>query len=187
MPDDATAGVLARRIAAGGAEAAGGAGLGVYDGFLKGGAMPVGGGLARRVVDANSCPPTASVLGEWARRGMPRQVEYPAGYLEAERDSRDASRRARPLGRCGLPAPKAFDGYDWSAVSWPDGLGRDDLLSPAFLERREDLVLMGDVGTGKTHMASALCRLACDRRPGPASSPRRRRPCAFGAHATRAG
>lgn len=27
-----------------------------------------------------------------------------------------------------------------------------------------DLVLMGDVGTGKTHMASALCALACERR-----------------------
>ncbi|MGO5415700.1 ATP-binding protein, partial [Collinsella sp. LCP19S3_C6] len=26
---------------------------------------------------------------------------------------------------------------------------------------REDLALMGDVGTGKTHMAEALCLLAC--------------------------
>ena len=43
-------------------------------------------------------------------------------------------------------------------------LGREDLLSLSLLDRREDLVLMGDVGTGKTHMASALCRLACDRR-----------------------
>ena len=49
-------------------------------------------------------------------------------------------------------------------MSWPDGLGREDLLSLSFLERREDLVLMGDVGTGKARMASALCRLACDRR-----------------------
>ena len=57
-----------------------------------------------------------------------QQVEYLAGYLEAERDSRDASRRAQLLRRCGLPAPKTFDGYDWSAVSWPDGLGREDLL-----------------------------------------------------------
>ena len=72
--------------------------------------------------------------------------------------------RAQLLRRCGLPAPKTFDGYDWSAVSWPDGLGREDLLSLSFLERREDLVLMGDVGTGKTHMASALRQLACDRR-----------------------
>lgn len=130
--------------------------------------MPVGDGLARRVVDAGRrCSPTASVPGEWARRGTPKQVEYLAGYLEAERDSRDASRRAQPLRRCGLPAPKTFDGYDWSAVSWPDGLGREDLLSLSFLERREDLVLMGDVGTGKTHMASALCQLACDRRLEP--------------------
>ena len=36
VPDDATVDVLARRIAAGGAAAAGGADLAVYDGFLKG-------------------------------------------------------------------------------------------------------------------------------------------------------
>ena len=127
--------------------------------------MPVSDGLARRVLEAGRrCSLTTSVLGEWARLGTPKQVEYLAGYLEAERDSRDASRRAQLLRRCGLPAPKTFDGYDWSAVSGPDGLGREDLLSLSFLERREDLVLMGDVGTGKTHMASALCQLACDRR-----------------------
>ena len=119
----------------------------------------------RRVLEAGRrCSLTTSVLEEWARLGTPKQVEYLAGYLEAERDSRDASRRAQLLRRCGLPAPKTFDGYDWSAVSWPGGLGREDLLSLSFLERREDLVLMGDVGTGKTHMASALCQLACDRR-----------------------
>lgn len=130
--------------------------------------MPASDGLARRVVDAGRrCSLTTSVLEEWARRGTPRQVEYLAGHLEAERDSRDASRRAQLLRRCGLPAPKTFDGYGWSAVSWPDGLGREDLLSLSFLERREDLVLMGDVGTGKTHMASALCQLACDRRLEP--------------------
>ena len=127
--------------------------------------MPVSDGLARRVLEAGPRGSlTTAVRGAWARLGTPKQVEYLAGYLEAERDSRDASRRAQLLRRCGLPAPKTFDGYDWSAVSWPDGLGREDLLSLSFLERREDLVLMGDVGTGKTHMASALCQLACDRR-----------------------
>ena len=45
-------------------------------------------------------------------------------------------------------------------------MGREDLLSLGFLGRREDLALMGDVGTGKTHMASALCALACERRLG---------------------
>ena len=97
-------------------------------------------------------------------KGTPRQVESLLGYLEAEAASRDASKRASLLRRCALPAPKTFDGYDWSAVSWPDGFGRDDLLSLSFLERREDLVLMGDVGTGKTHMASALCTACCQAR-----------------------
>ena len=111
-----------------------------------------------------SCSLTTAVLEEWSRLGTPKQVEYLAGYLEAERSSREASKRATLLRRCALPAPKTFDGYDWSAVSWPEGMGRESLLALDFVERREDLVLMGDVGTGKTHMASALCALACERR-----------------------
>ena len=118
--------------------------------------------LAGRVVAAGRrCSLTKSMLAEWARRGTPRQVEYLAGYLEAERASRDASKRANLLRRCGLPQAKSFDGYEWDQVAWPDGFGRDDLLSLSFLDAREGLVLMGDVGTGKTHMAEALCVLAC--------------------------
>lgn len=127
--------------------------------------MAASGDLARRVVEAGrACSLTTSVLREWSVLGTPRQVEYLAGYLEAERASREASKRATLVRRCALPAPKTFDGYDWSAVSWPEGFGRGDLTSLGFLDRREDLVLMGDVGTGKTHMASALCMLACERR-----------------------
>ena len=121
-------------------------------------------GLCRRVVEAGrACSLTASVLEEWSGLGTPRQVEYLACFLEAERASREASKRATLFRHCALPAPKTFDGYDWSAVSWPEGLGREDLLSLAFLDRREDLVLIGDVGTGKAHMASALRALACER------------------------
>ena len=109
--------------------------------------------LARRVAGAGrSCSPTTAVLEEWPRPGTPRRVEYLAGRLEAEGSSREASRCAAPLRRCALPAPKTFDGHDWSAASWPEGMGRESL--PA---------LMGDVGTGKTRVASALCAPACER------------------------
>ena len=105
--------------------------------------------LARRVVEAGrSCSLTTAVLEEWSRLGTPKQVEYLAGYLEAERSSREASKRATLLRRCALPAPKTFDGYDWSAVSWPEGMGRESLLALDFVGR----------------MASALCALACERR-----------------------
>lgn len=118
--------------------------------------------LAERVAAAGArCSLTKSLLADWGVRGTPRQVEYLAEYLEAECASRDASRRASLLRRCALPQAKTFDGYDWTSVSWPEGFGRADLLSLSFLERREDLVLMGDVGTGKTHMLEAICSLCC--------------------------
>lgn len=42
VPDDATVGVLAGRMASGGGESPGGADLGVYDAFLRGGGGNVG-------------------------------------------------------------------------------------------------------------------------------------------------
>lgn len=63
------------------------------------------------------------------------------------------------MGKCGqIGGPNGSDWesappHDRSAVSWPEGMGCESL--PA---------LMGDVGTGKTHMASALCALTCERR-----------------------
>ena len=91
------------------------------------------------------CSPTTAVLEGRPGLGAPRQVEYLAGHLEAERPGREASKRAAPLRRCAPPAPKTFDGHGWSAVPWPEGMGRE-------------------VGTGKTHMASVLCAPACERR-----------------------
>ena len=120
------------------------------------------GSLATRVAAAGRrCSLTGSLLVDWGTRGTPRQVEYLAEYLEAECASRDASRRAQLLRRCALPQAKTLDGYDWGSVAWPDSFGRDDLLSLSFLDRHEDVVPVGDVGTGKTHMPGALCALCC--------------------------
>ena len=94
----------------------------------------------------------------------PEAGGVPGGLPRGGEVQPEASKRAALLRRCALPAPKTFDGYDWSAVSWPEDMGRESLLALDFVERRKDLVLMGDVGTGKTHMASALCTLACERR-----------------------
>lgn len=63
VPDDATVDVLARRIAGGGEEAAGGADLGVYDGFLKGGARHAGWRRARTQGGRCGQAPLAHHLG----------------------------------------------------------------------------------------------------------------------------
>ena len=52
------------------------------------------------------------------RLGAPKQVEYLAGDLKAERPGRKASKRAAPLRRGALPAPKTFGGHDTADRSW---------------------------------------------------------------------
>lgn len=104
---------------------------------------------------------TTTVLAEWAERGTPKQREYLLGLLTAEHDSRQRARRQRLLRVARLPSYKTLEGYDWTAVRFPEDYGREPLTALDFIERRQDLVLFGDVGTGKTHLATALAAAAC--------------------------
>lgn len=104
---------------------------------------------------------TTAILTDWAERGTPKQREYLHGLLAAEVESRQASRRHRLLRAAKLPALKSFDGYDWTAIHFPTDYGRQPLIDLEFLDHAQDLVLYGDVGTGKTHLAIALAAAAC--------------------------
>lgn len=104
---------------------------------------------------------TGSVLSERAQKGTPKQREYLHGVLLAEYESRKESRRQRLLKAARLPALKSLTGFDYTAVRFPADYGREPLESLEFINRAQDLVLYGDVGTGKTHMASALVAAAC--------------------------
>ena len=106
---------------------------------------------------------TGSVLTEWADKGTPKQREYLHGVLVAEHESRQESRRQRLLKAARLPAMKTLTGFDYSSVRFPEDYGRGPLESLDFINRAQDLVLYGDVGTGKTHMATALVAAACRR------------------------
>lgn len=111
---------------------------------------------------------TSAVLADWAEHGTPKQREYLHVLLTAECESRQASRRHRLLRAAKLPTLKSFEGYDWSQIRFPSDYGRQQLIALDFLEHAQNLVLYGDVGTGKTHLAIALacCSLPA-RHPSP--------------------
>lgn len=118
----------------------------------------------QQIIDAGrQASLTSTVLAEWAEKGTPKQREYLHGMLQAEHVSRQESRRTRLLKNARLPALKTLDGFDWTAVRFPEDYGRDALASLDFIDRAQDLVLYGDVGTGKTHLATALAAAACRR------------------------
>ena len=86
----------------------------------------------------------------------PGQVAACGGMLESEIAHRDRAKRERLLRQARFPVPKSAEGFDWSNVSFPDGWGRDDMLSLGFVGKAEDLVFYGKTGRGKTHMATAV-------------------------------
>ncbi|TLK54363.1 ATP-binding protein [Glutamicibacter sp. V16R2B1] len=103
------------------------------------------------------------MMDEFARKGTPKQREFLYELLMAEQASRAESRRARLLRAAKLPAMKTLDGYDFSAITFPSDYGREQLVDLDFLDHAQDLILFGDVGTGKTHLATALAVAACQR------------------------
>lgn len=60
-----------------------------------------------------------------------------------------------------FPSPKTLDGYEFEPITLPHGLTREQIVSLNFLDRKENLLLLGAVGTGKTHLATALGLKAC--------------------------
>ncbi|MBE5065996.1 ATP-binding protein [Bifidobacterium saeculare] len=112
---------------------------------------------------SRNLPLTRSVLRRAVENATPGQLGFLAALFTAENASRAESKRNRLLRQAGFPQAKELDGYDWSMAAFPTDWGREQLASLEFIDRAEDLVLYGDVGCGKTHLAIAIGTLACRR------------------------
>ena len=112
---------------------------------------------------SRNLPLTRSVLRRAVENATPGQLGFLAALFTAENASRAESKRNRLLRQAGFPQSKELDGYDWSMAAFPTDWGREQLASLEFIDHAEDLVLYGDVGCGKTHLAIAIGTLACRR------------------------
>lgn len=110
---------------------------------------------------SRNLPLTRSVLRRAVENATPGQLGFLAELFTAENASRAESKRNRLLRQAGFPQAKTLDGYDWSMAAFPADWGREQLTSLEFIDHAEDLVLYGDVGCGKTHLAIAIGTLAC--------------------------
>jgi DNA replication protein DnaC len=60
-----------------------------------------------------------------------------------------------------FPVIKSLDQFDFTAVPSLNKARILDLAQGEYLNKRENLILMGNSGTGKTHLATALGLIAC--------------------------
>ena len=57
---------------------------------------------------------------------------------------------------------KTFEGYNWDGIQIPNSINSDEIMRAEFIGKKENLLLYGNVGTGKTHMAIATGISACN-------------------------
>ena len=86
---------------------------------------------------------------------------YLAELLSAETDARGIRRRERRIKEARFPRLKTLEQFDASATPDIPSSLLTTLAQGAWIDRGEPLVLLGDSGTGKSHLLIALGIAAC--------------------------
>jgi DNA replication protein DnaC len=83
--------------------------------------------------------------------------------LKNEIEHREETRKARCLKTAGFYTLKTFQDYVFDNITLPSSITVDKLKALSFLDKKRNLILYGNVGTGKTHLATALGVSACQK------------------------
>ena len=88
-------------------------------------------------------------------------LDYLAQLIEGEATMRENRSIERRIKNARFPVLKSLDDFQWS---WPKKINRphiQTLFRLAFVATQTNIVLIGNVGRGKTHLAIALGHAAC--------------------------
>jgi len=105
----------------------------------------------------------AHVVDTLSRDADPGKLEAVTDILTAELEGRKRSKLNKLVHNAGFPHIKTLEGYTYDGISFPPDMTEAKLLSLDWVENQENLLMLGTVGTGKTHLATALGVEACRR------------------------
>jgi DNA replication protein DnaC len=97
---------------------------------------------------------------EAAQQNRPYE-DYLLSLLELEVAQRDENTQKRLIAQARFPYIRALDQFDFSAVPSVNKARVLELAKGEYLAKKENAVMVGNMGTGKTHVAIALGLLAC--------------------------
>lgn len=90
--------------------------------------------------------------------------EYLLKLLKYEVEHREISRKDKLIKNAGFYTLKAFETFQFDEVTLPAMLTAESLKNLEFIDSKTNLVMYGNVGTGKTHLSVALGVEACKNR-----------------------
>ena len=111
-----------------------------------------------------------AIRGEYAAAARQAQKDgwsyeaYLQELLELEMRSREEHMAAKRLKEARFPETKTLEQIDWNAMAGVSPQKVAHLATCEFIEKAEDVIIGGPIGTGKTHLAIALGVEATKRR-----------------------
>lgn len=97
-----------------------------------------------------------AALAQTAAKQESSYTDYLEQCLKAEQQSRQQRTRSVLLKMAGFPAIKQLEDYDFKFAVGAPKKQIEALASLSFIQRKENIVLLGPSGVGKTHVAIAL-------------------------------
>lgn len=87
--------------------------------------------------------------------------EYLISLLSSEVQSRRDARVVQRLNRAKMPYQESFDDYDPSEVRFPESMTFEEFRELKFYQEKENVLMYGGSGTGKTMLAICIGMKAC--------------------------
>ena len=109
-------------------------------------------------------PTIARAYPTAAREAADRNLSYPAfltDLCEQELRQREQNQLARRIKAAQFPWPKTLDEFDFSAVPGLNKVKVLELARGEFVRGHEPVIIVGNPGLGKTHLAIGVARACC--------------------------
>ena len=119
-------------------------------------------GAAARELKLPTVRDQATRLAQIAAQQRHTHLAYLAEVLAAELDDRTERRRARRITEARFPRLKRLADFNADAVPAITPAQLAHLATGAYMDAGEPVVLLGDSGTGKTHLLIGLGLAACE-------------------------
>ncbi|MGH2750171.1 MAG: IS21-like element helper ATPase IstB [Actinomycetota bacterium] len=103
----------------------------------------------------------AGAVAQEAARAKQTHLAYLWALLEAELEDRGERRRHRRIRDAKFPRLKTVDDFNFEEAPHIPAATIYELQSCAFVDKAEPVIFMGEPGTGKSHLATALGVAAC--------------------------
>lgn len=100
-------------------------------------------------------------LAEQAVKEGHSHIRYLEALLAMECEERDRHAIENRIREAQLPRMKTLEEFDFAQAPQISAAKVRELAEGGYIERNEPVVLIGECGTGKSHLATGLCLAAC--------------------------